>query len=144
MSKEAKARILINDLLRRSRWRFFDDATGPANVALEAHVKLKKKTLEDLGDDFEKTANGFTETCWEQAKSLVTGGGQPQFNGSALKRVSVPLPPLDLQREIVAEIEAERALVEANRKLMERFEKKIQSKLSEIWGEEISVGAQET
>ena len=61
MPKEAKARILINDLLRRSGWRFFDDATGPANIALEAHVKLKKKTLEDLGDDFEKTANGYVD-----------------------------------------------------------------------------------
>ena len=58
MSKEAKARILINDLLRRSGWRFFDDETDPANIALEAHVKLKKKILEDLGDDFEETANG--------------------------------------------------------------------------------------
>jgi DNA repair protein RadC len=36
--------------------------------------------------------------------------------------------------ELVAEIEAERALVEANRKLVELFEKKIQSKLAEIWG----------
>jgi len=61
MPKEAKARILINDLLRRSRWRFFDDESGPANIALEAHVKIKKKTLEDLGDDFEKTANGYVD-----------------------------------------------------------------------------------
>lgn len=61
MSKEAKARILINDLLRRSRWRFFDDESGLANIALEAHVKLKKKTLDNLGDDFEKTANGFVD-----------------------------------------------------------------------------------
>ena len=52
MLKEAKARILINDLLRRSGWRFFDDETGPANIALEANVKLKKKSIEDLGDDF--------------------------------------------------------------------------------------------
>ncbi len=61
MPKEAKARILINDLLRRSRWRFFDDETGLANIALEAHVKLNKKTLDDLGDDFEKTANGYVD-----------------------------------------------------------------------------------
>ena len=59
--KEAKARILINDLLRRSRWRFFDDDTGPANVALEARVKVKKKALDELGDDFEKTANGYVD-----------------------------------------------------------------------------------
>jgi len=31
-------------------------------------------------------------------------------------------------------LETERALAEANRKLMELFEKKIQSKLAEIWG----------
>ena len=37
--------------------------------------------------------------------------------------------------ELVAEIEAERALLEPNRKLVELFEKKIQSKLAEIWGE---------
>jgi type I restriction enzyme M protein len=35
----------------------------------------------------------------------------------------------------VAELEAERALVEANRKLIEVFEKKIQVKLAEVWGE---------
>jgi len=61
MHKEAKARILINDLLRRSGWRFFDDESGPANIALEALVKIKKKTLENLGDDFEKTSNGYVD-----------------------------------------------------------------------------------
>lgn len=61
MPTEAKARIRINDLLLRSGWRFFDDEKGPANVTLETHVKLKKKTLDDLGNDFEKTAHGFVD-----------------------------------------------------------------------------------
>jgi type I restriction enzyme R subunit len=34
---------------------------GPANIALEANVKLKQKALDALGDDFEKTANGFID-----------------------------------------------------------------------------------
>jgi type I restriction enzyme R subunit len=61
MQKEAKARILINDLLRKAGWRFFDDGNGPANVALEINVKLKEKNLNDLGADFENTPNGFID-----------------------------------------------------------------------------------
>jgi hypothetical protein len=36
----------------------------------------------------------------------------------------------------VQEIEAERELVEANRKLIKIYERKIQAKLAEIWGKE--------
>jgi len=43
MKKEAKARIRINSLLQNSGWRFLDDENGPANIALEANVKIKKK-----------------------------------------------------------------------------------------------------
>ena len=39
------------------------------------------------------------------------------------------------QRSIVAEIEAEQALVNANRELIYRFEKKIQDTLARIWGD---------
>ncbi|HEY5792252.1 MAG TPA: hypothetical protein VIS74_03075 [Chthoniobacterales bacterium] len=37
--------------------------------------------------------------------------------------------------DIVAEIEAEQALVAANRELITRFERKIQATLARIWGE---------
>jgi type I restriction enzyme M protein len=45
-------------------------------------------------------------------------------------------PPLATQQAIVAEIEAEQALVAANRLLVTRFEHKIQATLARIWGEE--------
>ena len=47
----------------------------------------------------------------------------------------MPLPPLELQGQIVAEIEAEQASVNANRELIDRFKKKIQDTLARIWGE---------
>ncbi|MDQ1336305.1 MAG: type restriction enzyme subunit [Thermodesulfobacteriota bacterium] len=61
MPKEAKARILINDLLQRSGWRFVEDKDGPANIALEVNVRIKKAALDALGQDFEKTASGFVD-----------------------------------------------------------------------------------
>ncbi len=61
MEKEAKARIRINRLLSRSGWRFFDDVKGPANITLEVNVKIKKKDIDQFGDDFEKTGNGFVD-----------------------------------------------------------------------------------
>jgi type I restriction enzyme M protein len=50
--------------------------------------------------------------------------------------IEIPLPPLPTQQAIVAEIEEEQALVAANRELITRFEKKIQTTLTRIWGEE--------
>ena len=70
---------------------------------------------------------------WNQAKALMTGGGQPQFNGNAIKQVKLPLPPLSVQQKIVAEIEGERVLVQATRELIERFEKKIESAIARVW-----------
>ena len=79
-----------------------------------------------------------SDLYWTQANSLMTGGGQPQFNGNALVQVKIPLPPLATQRAIVAEIEAEQALVAANRELITRFEQKIQTTLARVWGEEVA------
>jgi hypothetical protein len=42
---------------------------------------------------------------------------------------------VESQRALVAELDAERALVEANRELVARSGQKLQTKLSEIWGD---------
>ncbi len=44
---EAKARIKINKLLEAAGWRFFDTDEGPANIQLEANVKITKKQIDD-------------------------------------------------------------------------------------------------
>ena len=74
-----------------------------------------------------------SDAYWDQARTLVTGGGQPQFNGNAIKQIRFPLPSLETQQAIVAEIEAEQALVNANRELIERFEKKIREAVERVW-----------
>lgn len=60
-SKEAKARIKINELLQNVGWRFFDDEKGKANIVLENNTKITKQTIDEFGNDFEKTKNGFID-----------------------------------------------------------------------------------
>jgi type I restriction enzyme M protein len=58
------------------------------------------------------------------------------LNQGILSAIQIPLPPLAIQQAIIAEIEAEQALVHANRELITRFEQKIQATLARVWGED--------
>lgn len=82
----------------------------------------------------------FTKTplYWEQAKKLVSAGGQPQFNTPALKQIKVPVPSLDEQRRIVSILDRFDALcndltsglpaeIEARRKQYEYYRDKLLS-----------------
>jgi type I restriction enzyme M protein len=68
--------------------------------------------------------------------AVGAAGSMPKINQGIVERIPIPLPPLLIQQAIVAEIEAEQALVAANRELISRFEQKIQATLARIWGEE--------
>ena len=60
-AKEARARIKINRLLEDAGWRFFASDAGPANIALEPNVKLTQHAVDELGENFEQTRNGFID-----------------------------------------------------------------------------------
>ena len=74
-------------------------------------------------DHFIETAKSFAQRAVNQASIKVTD----------IREMAIPLPPLSIQKEIVAEINTEEALVQANRDLIARFEKKIQSTLARVW-----------
>jgi type I restriction enzyme M protein len=70
-------------------------------------------------------------------EEFVTGAAQPKLNQQALNSIPIPIPvDVATQQAIVAEIEAEQALVAANRELIARFEKKSQATLARVWGED--------
>lgn len=58
----------------------------------------------------------------------------PNITKSDVINFLLPLPDIETQRAIVAEIEAEQALVNANKQLIERFEAKIKTVINRIWG----------
>lgn len=59
--KEAKARLKINKMLTEAGWRFFDSDFGSANVAVELNVKMTREQIDDMGEDFETSINGFVD-----------------------------------------------------------------------------------
>ena len=70
MTKEAQARIKINNLLEAAGWRFFDTAAGKANIALEQNVKLTQSQVDAMGSDFETTSQGFIDFLLLDEKSF--------------------------------------------------------------------------
>jgi type I restriction enzyme M protein len=78
----------------------------------------------------------LSDTFNERIRGYYERASIPKINRSQLFEVEIPLPPMTTQQAIVAEIEAEQALVAANRELIARFEKKIQATLARVWGED--------
>lgn len=74
-----------------------------------------------------------------QAYPLAQDGYRRHF--SKLKEYPIRFPELDVQQAIVTEIEAEQALVNGNRDLIDRFEKKIDAAIARVWGEAKAEGA---
>jgi len=58
----------------------------------------------------------------------------PNITKTDVLNFKLPLPDLLTQRAIVAEIEAEQALVNANRELIRRMEAKVKAAIDRVWG----------
>ncbi len=70
-AKEAQARVKINKLLESAGWRFFDEAKGKANIALESNVKLESRPRSmTWARTLEATKNGFVDFLLLDEKSF--------------------------------------------------------------------------
>ena len=69
-----------------------------------------------------------------QMVGMMGKGAYPSINQSDVAAIKIALPSFAMQQAIVAEIEAEQALVAANRELVQRFERKIQAAIRRVWG----------
>ena len=67
---------------------------------------------------------------------LQSGMGQPHVYAKDVKKIKIPLPSLKIQKQIVAEIEKEEAIIHGNTYLIEIMEQKIKDKISEVWDNE--------
>ena len=85
---------------------------------------LEKRFLAEIGS---------SESIQTQIRALTHAVGVPKLALERIKTIKLPLPPLETQRAIAADIEAERKLVSANRELVERMEQRIQDTIARVW-----------
>ena len=69
---------------------------------------------------------------WATPQMTGTSGLQ-RVPRAVIERYKIPLPSLETQRQIVAEIEAEQALVVANQELIELMEERIWARIGQMW-----------
>ncbi len=70
-----------------------------------------------------------------QKRKLVTGGGQPQFNANVIKRIKIPLPEIEIQREIIEQAKKEQEVINLNENLIEIFVQETKRRIAKVWGE---------
>jgi type I restriction enzyme M protein len=100
---------ILPALLNQNMWRFFPDESV-----------LNKRYLYYAID---------------QLPLLRQGGAQDYIRQSDFLTNPLPLPPLEEQRRIVAELDAEASQMDSVRSLIPRFETKIQRVLNGVWGD---------
>lgn len=99
------------------------------NQDLTALVPREKVVLPEY---IYRIAPRVAEIVEQKAEGIGVRGVTREF----LSNVNIPLPPLETQKALVAEIENEQTLVNANCELIEQFEKKIGKTINRVWGEE--------
>jgi type I restriction enzyme M protein len=70
-----------------------------------------------------------------QIQNRLHGATTKTITKDEVRSIRIPIPPIDIQKQIVLQIEEEQKLVEANNKLIHIFEQKIKDKISEVWGD---------
>jgi type I restriction enzyme M protein len=66
-------------------------------------------------------------------QSLRGGGAVPGLNRNDAYEKVLLLPPLEIQKQIVDKIEAEQALVDSAKKLIEIYEQKTKDRIAQLW-----------
>ena len=94
--------------------------TGNAMVVSPKDQTISKKFLQYLliGTDL---------------NSVITGSAQPQITGAALKPFEIPLPPIDVQQEIVKIIDNEALQVNSVKELIDTYEAKTKKVINNLW-----------
>ena len=74
--------------------------------------------------------------CQIDAKEL-TEGDYPSLKTSDIGSIEIPLPPLEIQEQIVKNIEGLQNDIEVYKEGIKNKQEEIKNKINEVWGSEI-------
>ena len=108
---------------------------GPVNLATE-HVCIGRG-LAAIKPQENNVIPTYAFYILRTMESQITGDMGATFASISkrdIEAIPIPLPPMEVQQDIVKELESERSLVDANRALSDRMERKIQLTINHVWG----------
>lgn len=80
--------------------------------------------------------NAYLEQIFQSLSWVTTKGGTiARLYNKLIEETEILVPPLSRQKQIVAKIEAERALVDSAKQLIEIYEQKTKEAVSKLWSE---------
>jgi len=132
--KNSSTKIIPKDsiiiITRVSVWKFAitdkDYAINQDLTGLIPWVKILNKFLLYI-----------SESIAEEIKMNARWMWVVWVNRDFVSKIKIPLPPLEIQEQIVAKIEEEQKMVESAKWLIEVFENKIKERIWEVWGENL-------
>ena len=104
----------------------------PEYTTFESHiirVRLNKKLVNPMFYYY------YLQSDNSPVKSIINYQNQAGIKGSDLAKITVIMPSLEEQNQIVAKIEKEEKAIEECKKLIELHQEKINTKIQSIWGE---------
>ena len=69
----------------------------------------------------------------EVEQNLHGGVGLVHITKGNLEKIEIPIPPKEIQKRIVDNIEYEEKIVDSNRQLIENYNSKIKMKIESVW-----------
>ena len=71
----------------------------------------------------------------EAVKKQKLGNTMAYIKLGMLQTYQIPLPPVEIQKNFITQIENEQRQIEANEKMIEKQKQNIRSKIAEVWGQ---------
>ena len=108
---------------------------GPVNLATQRIcIGRGLAAIRPTGNEI---INKYTFYILRNLEAEISGSMGAAFssiNLREIRRIKIPLPPLETQHTIVAEIDGERSLTVANHELIQRMQSKIETVINQVWG----------